>query len=144
MAAVLVDRFGEAGKSWQVLVVEDTELAREALTDRLDMGCAGHGQAEAAFGPHCEPSELVVTERAVRVALQIRERRQHEAVLHGRAMGERERRMKRCHSPTIASPLSPSSLPQGKLSCPKYPRQARPCARGNPDSLSRSWTRHRR
>ena len=70
---------------------EIAKLARKADTLELRGGGACHGEAEAAFGAFDQPFELIVAQDAVRMALQIGERREHEAVLERRAALELKR-----------------------------------------------------
>ena len=88
-----VDTLSPVGKLIPLSGRERVEVRTwEALADGLDVGGAGHGEAEAALGPQGQPVELGVRQRPVRVALRVGERRQHEAVLHGGAVGEGQRR----------------------------------------------------
>jgi hypothetical protein len=75
----------------QMIVGEHAELAGKALAHALDVGRAGHHQAEASGGAPGQPVELVVGKLAVVMALGIGQRGQHEAVLHRRAAGEGQR-----------------------------------------------------
>ena len=56
----------------------------------------------------------MVLEHAVGMALEIGQRRQHEAVLHGGAAREVEGRGEGCHAPTMARHGAPSILPPGQ------------------------------
>ena len=89
-AACGLDTRCESRQSGQVRVRPAAELAGEALSLRLHVRCAGQRGAEAALRPQRQPVVLVVGESAVGVALQIRERRQHEAVLQAGPARERD------------------------------------------------------
>ncbi len=65
-----------------MILPEHPKLPRETLPNRLYMRGTGHREAEAPTRAHRQPIEFVFRELATRVALQIRERRKHEAVLH--------------------------------------------------------------
>ncbi len=75
---------------------------------------AGHGQAKAAFRPLGQPAKLVIAQHTVGMALEIGQRRQHEAVLHGGAAREGEGRGEGCHALTMARQGAPSILPPGQ------------------------------
>ena len=85
---VSFDLCRQSGKTRQVLVAEHTELARETLADGLHMGSAGHGETKPAPGAQGKPLKLLVRKHAIVVTLQVCEGRQHEAVLHVRAVTE--------------------------------------------------------
>ena len=74
---------------------EDRQEDREEAQALLDLGLRllddlGGGERLLALGQRCLHScgELVVGQRAVGMALQVGQRGQHEAVLHGRAVGK--------------------------------------------------------
>ena len=89
-AATGVDAGGQARQPGQVVVRPHAQLAGKALAAALHMGGAGHGEGEAAAGAHRQPVVLRVGQRAIGIALPVGQRRQHEAVGHGRAAGEGE------------------------------------------------------
>ena len=85
------DALRKPRQAGQQLVGENAEFAGKTLADPLHMRGAGHDQTEPALGPIGEPFELVVGERAVRMALRVGERRKHEAVRHRAPASERKR-----------------------------------------------------
>ncbi len=90
-AALGADGGGQPRQTRKMRIAEDAELARKSLALRLHMRGAGHGEAEAAFGAHGQPTELFVGEPSVLMALKIGERRQHETILHGGPAHEGQR-----------------------------------------------------
>ena len=80
-AACGLDARCEPRQSGQVRVRPAAELAGKALSLRLDVRRAGQRGAETALRAQREPVVFVVGERAVGLALQVGERRQHEAIL---------------------------------------------------------------
>ena len=83
-----LDVAGESCEAGDVRIVVDAQLTGESDTDGLNRGGARHGQAETAEGAHREPAVLVVGEGAVRVALLVRQRSEHQPVRHRRSMGK--------------------------------------------------------
>ncbi len=81
---------GESLEAGQVAVVVGAELPREAQPARRHRRCTGHHRAEAAVAPHRQPSVLVVGQGAIRVALGVGERGQHQRVGGCPAAGEGE------------------------------------------------------
>jgi hypothetical protein len=71
-----------------MLVPENTELSGETLADRLYVGCAGHRESKPATSAHCQPVEFIIGESTIGMALQIRERREREAILQFRPTKE--------------------------------------------------------
>jgi hypothetical protein len=96
-AALGLDGGGQPGEPLQVVVGEDPELAREALSLRLHMGRAGRDEAEPAPGEAGEPGEVVLRGAAVLMTLRVGQWRQHEAVPHDRAGREAHRLEELCH-----------------------------------------------
>ena len=90
-AARGLDARCEPRQTGQVRVRPAAELAGKALSLRLHVRCAGQRGAEAALRAQREPVVFVVRERPVDVALQVGERRQHEAVLQAGAACHRNR-----------------------------------------------------
>jgi hypothetical protein len=90
-AARGLDARCEPRQSGQVRVRPAAELAGKALSLCLDVRCASHGGAETALRAQRERMVFVVGERTVDVALQVGERRQHEAILQTGAACHRNR-----------------------------------------------------
>ena len=88
---VSLDAGGQSLQPLGMLVPERAELAWKALPDGLDVRRAGHRKAETAACAHREPVIFIVGQSAVRVALEIRERCEHESILHVRSALEGER-----------------------------------------------------
>ena len=152
MGAFRVQGCRQPREAGQVLVIKNAELAGKALSLRLHMCRAGHGQAKATLGPQGQPAELVTAEHAVSMALEVGEGRQHEAILQGRPAGKGQGGVKGGHL-SMKPPRSRASISSAgagrragvrSLTPLKYRRPAWPCGRGNPDSWWRSWQCHRR
>ena len=76
---------------FQMLVTKHPHLPGKPLTPRLHMRRTSHGQPEPALGPHNETPILIVGHDAIRMALLIGQRCQHETVFHHRPARHRER-----------------------------------------------------
>ena len=81
-ALMTLDLGSQALVAIEEVVREDAELAGKALANLLDMGGAGHGQAEPTLCSLGEPVEFILAQLAVLVALTVGHGRQHEAILH--------------------------------------------------------------
>ena len=97
-----LDVAGQAREALEVLVAENAQLTGKSLADRLDVGRARHREPEPARRAHGQPVEFLVGQAPVRMALLVRQRRQHETVLHGRAVRERKRLEKLVYRHTIS------------------------------------------
>jgi len=87
-AVMLFDQCGHAGQALDMVIRENAQLSRKTLAIGLHMGGGRHGGAKAALGPHFDPVEFHIGQRAILVALGIGQGRQHETVLHGGAAGK--------------------------------------------------------
>ena len=78
---VLLDAFGQSSKTWNMHVVETTQLARETLTHCLHMRRTCHRETKATLCTHRQPAIFLVRENTISSTLRVRQRRQHETVL---------------------------------------------------------------
>ena len=85
-----MNTIAKAHETVEVLICETAKLPGKSLPDGLHMRCTCHGESESALGTHGEPLVLIVRQCAINMTLLIGEWRKHEAILHGRAMRERD------------------------------------------------------
>ena len=94
---------------FEVLVAEHADLAREALARLLHMRSGGDHERETAGRTHRDPAIFVIGKGAVGMTLQVCERRQHEAVIHGGAARERQRFEQLLHDANDSRPVAPAA-----------------------------------
>ena len=93
-----LDAVRQAGQTAKMCIAPCAQLTGISSAPVFDGNCTGLDEAESAGRPHCQPLELVIIQRSIRVTLCRRQGSQRQPVGNSRTAGQLHRLEQRAHA----------------------------------------------